>query len=69
MDELVQIPRSQGQCQQGHFFSFGQQYSPTLGSERSTTFFFFLRFMYLFYVYEYTVAEQMVVSLHVLVGN
>jgi hypothetical protein len=28
-----------------------------------------LRFIYLFYVYEYTVAEQMVVSLHVVVGN
>jgi hypothetical protein len=27
------------------------------------------RFMYLFYVYEYTVAVQMVVSLHVVVGN
>jgi hypothetical protein len=32
-------------------------------------FFFFLRFIYLFYVYEYTVAVQMVVSLHVVVGN
>jgi hypothetical protein len=29
-------------------------------------FFFFLRFIY---VYEYTVAVQMVVSLHVVVGN
>jgi hypothetical protein len=29
----------------------------------------FLRFIYLFYVYEYTVAVQMVVSLHVVVGN
>ena len=27
------------------------------------------RFIYLFYVYEYTVAIQMVVSLHVVVGN
>ena len=25
--------------------------------------------LFLFYVYEYTVAEQMVVSLHVVVGN
>jgi hypothetical protein len=35
--------------------------------------FFFLKkiylFIYLFYVCEYTVAEQMVVSLHVVVGN
>ena len=31
--------------------------------------FFFLRFTYLFYVCEYTVAIQMVVSLHVVVGN
>jgi hypothetical protein len=31
--------------------------------------FFFLRFIYLFYVCEYTVAIQMVVSLHVIVGN
>jgi hypothetical protein len=30
---------------------------------------FLKRFMYLFYVYEYTVAVQMVVSLHVVVGN
>jgi hypothetical protein len=30
---------------------------------------FFLRFIYLFYVYGYTVAEQMVVSLHVVVRN
>ena len=28
---------------------------------------FFLRFIYLFYVYEYSVAVQMVVSLHVVV--
>jgi hypothetical protein len=32
-------------------------------------FFFFLRFIYLPYVYEFTVAVQMVVSLHVVVGN
>jgi hypothetical protein len=31
--------------------------------------FFKLRFIYLFYVYEYTVTVQMVVSLHVVVGN
>jgi hypothetical protein len=31
--------------------------------------FFFLRFIYLFYVCEYTVAVQMVVSLHVVLGN
>jgi hypothetical protein len=29
----------------------------------------FLRFIYLFYVYEYTVTVQMVVSLHVVVRN
>ena len=29
----------------------------------------FLKFIYLFYVYGYTVAEQMVVSLHVVVEN
>jgi hypothetical protein len=29
---------------------------------------FFLRFIYLFYVYEYIVAEQ-VANLHVVVGN
>jgi hypothetical protein len=27
------------------------------------------RFIYIFYVYEYTVAVQMVVSLHVVTGN
>lgn len=32
-------------------------------------FFFFLIFIYLFYVREYTVAVQMVVSLHMVVGN
>lgn len=32
-------------------------------------FFFFLIFIYLFYVREYTVAVQMVESLHVLVEN
>jgi hypothetical protein len=32
-------------------------------------FFFKKRFIYLFYVYEDTVAVQMVVSLHVVVGN
>lgn len=32
-------------------------------------FFFFLIFIYLFYVREYTVAVQMVMSLHVVVGN
>jgi hypothetical protein len=30
---------------------------------------FFLRFVYLFYVYGYTVAVQMVVSHHVVAGN
>jgi hypothetical protein len=30
---------------------------------------FSLRFIHLFVVYEYTVAVQMVVSLHVVVGN
>jgi hypothetical protein len=30
---------------------------------------FFKIFIYLFYVYEYTVAVQMVVSHHVVVGN
>jgi hypothetical protein len=30
---------------------------------------FFKRFIYLFYVYEYIVAIQMVVSPHVVVGN
>ena len=29
----------------------------------------FLKKIYLFYVYEYTVAVQMVMSLHVVVGN
>jgi hypothetical protein len=29
----------------------------------------FLRFIYLFYVYEYTVAVWIVVSLHLVVGN
>lgn len=32
-------------------------------------FFFFLIFIYLFYVREYTVAVQMVMSLHVVVEN
>lgn len=32
-------------------------------------FFFFLIFIYLFYVREYTVAVQIVVSLHAVVGN
>jgi hypothetical protein len=32
-------------------------------------FLFLKRFIYLFNVYEYTVAVQMVVSLHVVVGN
>lgn len=31
MDELVQILRSHGQCQQGRFLDFGRQYSPTPG--------------------------------------
>jgi hypothetical protein len=31
--------------------------------------FCFLRFIYLLNVYEYTIAVQMVVSLHVVVGN
>jgi hypothetical protein len=31
--------------------------------------FIYLRFIYLFYVCEYTVAIQMVVNLHVVVGN
>ena len=31
--------------------------------------FFILIFIYLFYVYEYTIAIQMVVSLHVVAGN
>jgi hypothetical protein len=31
--------------------------------------YFFLRFIYLFYVYGYTVAVQMVVSHHVVAGN
>jgi hypothetical protein len=31
--------------------------------------FFFLRIIDLFYVYEHTVAVQMVVSLHVVAGN
>jgi hypothetical protein len=30
---------------------------------------FFLRFIYLFHLYEYTIAVQMVVSLHVVGGN
>ena len=33
------------------------------------TFFKTILKIYLFYVYEYTVAVQMVVSLHVVVGN
>ena len=32
-------------------------------------FFSFFRFLYLLHVYEYTVAVQMVVSLHVVVGD
>jgi hypothetical protein len=35
----------------------------------SSLFSFFLRFSYLFYVYEYTVAIQMVMSLQMVVGN
>ena len=33
------------------------------------SFFLFLRFIYLFYVCKYIVAVQMVVSLHVVIGN
>ena len=36
---------------------------------RPESFFFFSRFIYLFYVYEYTVVVQMLVSLQVVVGN
>jgi hypothetical protein len=43
---------------------------PAEPSSQPGTFFFFKeRFIYLFYVCEYTVAVQMVVSLHVVVGN
>jgi len=31
--------------------------------------FFFFRLIYLFYVYEYTEAVQMILNLHVIVGN
>jgi hypothetical protein len=43
--------------------------TPWLKEELDSFLFKIYLFIYLFYVYEYTVAEQMVVSLHVLVGN
>jgi hypothetical protein len=51
-------------CQQPQDTSFKDEGGP----ERGSFFFFFLK-MYLFYVYRYTVAEQMVVSLNVVVQN
>jgi hypothetical protein len=40
-----------------------------LGPERAAVVFLFLSLFILFYVYEYTVAIQMVVSHHVVAGN
>jgi hypothetical protein len=41
----------------------------TRGLNHHLMFFFFYRFIYLFYVYEYTVAALVVVSHHVVAGN
>jgi len=43
--------------------------SQPLLDDVSSFFFFKIRFIYLFYVCEYTIPVQMVVSLHVVVGN
>ena len=54
------------------FFFFGNNFHYILyilvNSFTSRDLFIYL-FIYLFYVYRYTVAVQMVVSLHVIVGN
>ena len=53
-------------------FFLGQSLISSLGQTSSSLYVIslsHLRFIYLFYVYEYTVAVQMVVSLHVVVGN
>ena len=49
-------------------FFTGSRYS-SCGFLVQHTAVFFLRFIYLFYVYEYTIAVQMVVSHHMVAGN
>ena len=50
------------------YISMSQHSCLILKPEENTPEFFFFLKIYLFYVYGYTVAEQMVVSLHVVVG-
>jgi preprotein translocase subunit SecF len=55
-------------CRAKHRVSTAHAKLKAQSGKYNILFYFILRFIYLFYVYEYTVAVQIVVSLHV-VGN